>query len=105
MATEWTMAIKILVDEAGGDELEQVVRSVLGRRPEAEEWVVSLVKNQPLWSVNVLVSPGDRLWGWTYLGLRREVPVVLAEALRVAGFRDGEPWALSPPLARRHPAA
>ena len=99
------MGIKILVDGSGGDELEQAVRTVLGRRPESEEWVLSLVKNQPLWSVNVLVSPGDRLWGWTYLGLRREVPVVLAEALRVAGFRDGEPGLLSPALARRHPAA
>ena len=99
------MAIKILVDGAGGDELERAVRELLGRRPEAEQWVVSLVKNQPLWSVNVLVSPGDRLWGWTYLGLRREVPVVLAEALRVAGFRDGEPSTLNPPRARQHPAA
>ena len=99
------MGIRILVDGTGGDELEQAVRTVLGRRPESEEWVLSLVKNQPLWSVNVLVSPGDRLWGWTYLGLRREVPVVLAEALRVAGFRDGEPWPLSPAQARQHPAA
>jgi len=100
------MAIKILVDGAGGDELERAVRELLGRRPQAEEWVVSLVKNQPLWSVNVLVSPGDRLWGWTYLGLRREVPVVLAEALRVAGFPDGESQALNLPQARRqNPAA
>jgi hypothetical protein len=100
------MAIKILVDGAGGDELERAVRALLGRRPEAEEWVVSLVKNQPLWSVNVLVSPGDRLWGWTYLGLRREVPVVLAEALRVAGFPDGESRTLNLPRERRQdPAA
>ena len=100
------MAIKILVDGAGDGELEQAVRAVLGRRPEAEEWVVSLVKNQPLWSVNVLVSPGDRLWGWTYLGLRREVPVVLAEALRVAGFPDGESRPLSlAPAPRQNPAA
>lgn len=81
------MAIKILIDGPGGEELETAVRAALGRRPESEEWVLSLVKNQPLWSVNVLVSPGDRLWGWTYLGLRRDIPVVLAEALRVAGFR------------------
>ena len=82
------------------------MRALLAGRPEAEEWVLSLVKNQPLWSVNVLVSPGDRLWGWTFLGLRREVPGVLAEALRVAGFPDGESRPLSRPLARRqNPAA
>jgi hypothetical protein len=87
MTTERAMAIKILIDGPGGDELEMAVRAALGRRPESEEWILSLVKNQPLWSVNVLVSPGDRLWGWTYLGLRRDIPVALAEALRVAGFR------------------
>jgi hypothetical protein len=87
MATERAMAVKILIDGPGGPELERAVRAALGR-PDSEEWVLSLVKNQPLWSVNVLVSPGDRLGGWTYLGLRRDIPIVLAEALRVAGFRD-----------------
>jgi hypothetical protein len=87
MATERAMAIRILIDGPDGQEMEKAVRGALGRRPESEEWVLSLVKHQPLWSVNVLVSPDDRLCGWTYLGLRRDIPVVLAEALRVAGFR------------------
>ena len=82
------MAIKILIDGPGEQEMEMAVRAAMGRRPESEEWVLSLVKHQPMWSVNVLVSPGDRLWGWTYLGLRRDIPTVLGEALRVAGFRD-----------------
>jgi len=97
------MAIKILIDGPGGRELEAAVREVLGGRPESEEWILSLVKNQPLWSVNVLVSPGNRLWGWTFLGLRREIPGVLREALRAAGFRDDEAWAGGPaPLVSRY---
>ena len=101
------MAIKILIDGPNGRELEVAVREAMGGRPESEEWILSLVKHQPLWSVNVLVSPGNRLWGWTFLGLRREIPVVLGEALRAAGFRDAEPWSGGPaPLVSRHsPAA
>jgi len=101
------MAIKILIDGPDGRELEATVREALGGRPESEEWILSLVKNQPLWSVNVLVSPGNRLWGWTFLGLRREIPLVLGDALRAAGFRDAEPWGGGPaPLVSRHsPAA
>ena len=71
------MAIKILIDGPDGQELEKSTRAALGRRPASEDWVLSLVKNQPLWSVNILVSPGDKLWGWTYLGLRRDIPTVL----------------------------
>ena len=101
------MGIKILIDGPDAAELEARVREALGRRPESEEWVLSLVKHQPLWSVNVLVSPGNRLWGWTHLGLRREIPIVLAEALRVAGFREGPTLGGGPaPLVGRHrPAA
>jgi hypothetical protein len=91
------MAIKILIDGPGGRELEATVREALGGRPESEEWIISLVKNQPLWSVSVLVSPGNRLWGWTFLGLRREIPDVLGQALRAAGLRGAEPWGGEPP--------
>jgi hypothetical protein len=78
-----------------------------GAVPSRKSGSSRLVKHQPLWSVNVLVSPGNRLWGWTFLGLRREIPIVLREALRAAGFRDAEPWTGGPaPLVSRHsPAA
>ena len=82
------MAVRILVDGSDAGELEAAVRAALGGRPESDPWVISLVKNQPLWSVNVLVSPENRLWGWNYLGLGRDIPAALADALRTAGLRE-----------------
>lgn len=80
------MGVKILIDGPGADEMDRTIRAALGHRPADESWVLSLVKHKPMWTVSVLVSPQDRLWGWTYFGPREYIPEALSEAVCEAGL-------------------
>jgi hypothetical protein len=81
------MAMKILIDAPEAAELEPALRRVL-ESAEGQAWVLSVVKQQPTWTVNVLVSPEAPLWGWNYVGPARELPGAVAGALAAAGLRE-----------------
>jgi hypothetical protein len=64
------MAIKILIDGPGVQELETATHATLGRRPESEEHILPFVVNQPPPST---IWPGNGSWGWTYPGPARRL--------------------------------
>ena len=79
--------MKILIDGPGAEELEVAVREELGAPPDTEAWVLSLVKQQPTWTVNLMVPPQEHLWGWTYVGPAGELPGAIAGAVDAVGLR------------------
>ncbi|HET7745778.1 MAG TPA: hypothetical protein VFM29_00660 [Vicinamibacteria bacterium] len=83
--------VKILVMGAHADDVRDEMRNALGRRPEHEEWVVSAVQLPTSWVASVLVSPGDRLTGWSLVGPARSIAPALAHAVTNAGLRPDVP--------------
>jgi hypothetical protein len=78
--------LRILVDGEGSRAVELCIRAALGDRDEHEQWLVTAVKLPARWVVSFLVSPGDRLGGYTWCGPAHQVRAALEEVLRAAGF-------------------
>lgn len=92
------MSLKILAAGCSKEDRERVealVRAVLGRRPAAESWAVSLVKSRDQWSVT-LDGPDNRLRGLTFRCGEQRLSASLTEALRGAGFLGPPPAGSSP---------
>jgi hypothetical protein len=86
--------VRILVDGEGSRAVELCIRAALGDRREDEQWLVSAVKLPARWVVSFLVSPGDRLGGYTWCGPAHQLRAALEQALAVAGLAP----AANPPL-------
>ena len=77
--------VRILVDGEGSRAVELCIRAALGDRAEEEQWLISAVKLPARWVVSFLVSPDDRLVGYTWCGPAHQVRAALEDALRNAG--------------------
>ncbi len=84
------MAVRIMVDGPDAVELEGVVRAALGPRLEEESWLVFILKVRARWGVSVLVSPQDRLEGWSFFGPWSSIASAVKEAVRKAGLESIE---------------
>lgn len=74
------MQARILVDGPDGPELAAALRAALGAGRGAG-WVISVVRlAPPWWCLNVLMAPGGRLQGWSYVGTRSDLPEALGAA-------------------------
>jgi DNA-directed RNA polymerase subunit RPC12/RpoP len=92
------MGLKILAAGCSKEDRERVehsVKAVLGERPAAESWAVSLVKTRGKWSVTV-DGPDNRLRGFTFLSSEPRLSASLTEALQGAGFLGPSPSGSSP---------
>ena len=58
----------------------------IGPRWELSEWLVSAVKLPARWVVSFLVSPDDRLVGYTWCGPAHQVRTAIQDVLRNAGL-------------------
>jgi hypothetical protein len=83
--------VRILVDGVGSRAVELCIRAALGDRNEDEQWLVTAVKLPARWVVSFLVSPGDRLAGFTWCGPAHEVRTAVQDALRGAGLTPAAP--------------
>jgi hypothetical protein len=91
---EWTM-LRILVDGEGSRAVELVIRAALGDREDHEQWLITAVKLPARWVVSFLISPGDRLGGYTWCGPAHQVRSALEEALGAAGLSSRRTAALA----------
>ena len=81
--------VRILVDGAGSRAVELCIRTALGDRQEGEQWLVTAVRLPGRWVVSFLVSPGDRLGGYTWCGPVHQIRSAIETALREFGLADG----------------
>jgi hypothetical protein len=80
--------VRILVDGQGSRAIELCIRAALGDRPNEEQWLVSAVKLPARWVVSFLVSPDDRLGGYTWCGPAHQVRAAIEDVLRSAGLNE-----------------
>ena len=78
--------VRILVDGEGSRAVELCIRAALGDRVKEEQWLISAVKLPARWVVSFLVSPDDRLGGYTWVGPAHQVRAAVEDSLRKAGF-------------------
>ena len=78
--------VRILVDGEGSRAVELCIRAALGDRANEEQWLISAVKLPARWVVSFLVSPDDRLGGYSWCGPAHQVRVAVEDALRRSGF-------------------
>jgi hypothetical protein len=78
--------VRILVDGEGSRAVELCIRAALGDRGDEEEWLITAVKLPARWVVSFLVSPDDRLGGYSWCGPAHQVRSAVEEALRRAGL-------------------
>jgi hypothetical protein len=86
--------VRILVDGGGSRAVELCIRAALGDRADEEEWLITAVKLPARWVVSFLVSPDDRLGGYSWCGPAHQVRSAVENALRANGLLP------SPPVAR-----
>jgi hypothetical protein len=86
--------VRILVDGEGSRAVELCIRAALGDRGHEEEWLITAVKLPARWVVSFLVSPDDRLGGYSWCGPAHQVRGAVENALRANGLLP------SPPVAR-----
>ncbi|HZM50915.1 MAG TPA: hypothetical protein VFE68_10500 [Vicinamibacteria bacterium] len=80
--------VRILVDGEGSRAVELCIRAALGDRANEEQWLISAVKLPARWVVSFLVSPDDRLGGYTWVGPAHQVRAAIDMALRSAGLGE-----------------
>jgi hypothetical protein len=80
--------VTILVDGQGSRAIELCIRAALGDRANEEQWLVSAVKLPARWVVSFLVSPDDRLVGYTWCGPAHQVRAAIEDVLRNAGLGE-----------------
>jgi hypothetical protein len=90
---EWTTMLRLLVEGEGSRAVELCLRAALGERSDDEQWLVTAVKLPTRWVVSFLVSPGDRLGGYTWCGPAHQIRRAVEDALGAAGMRSHQ----SPP--------
>jgi hypothetical protein len=78
--------LRILVDGEGSRAVELCLRAALGDREDHEQWLVTAVKLPARWVVSFLVSPGDRLGGYTWCGPAHQIRSAVEDALQAAGL-------------------
>jgi hypothetical protein len=78
--------VRILVDGEGSRAVELCIRAALGDRAKDEQWLISAVKLPARWVVSFLVSPDDRLGGYTWVGPAHQLRAAVEDSLRKAGF-------------------
>jgi len=81
--------VRILVDGEGSRAVELCIRAALGDRGDEEEWLITAVKLPARWVVSFLISPDDRLGGYSWCGPAHQVRSAVENALRSTGL--GEP--------------
>src|SRR2546430_1077366 len=85
-ATGWAVMesamVRILVDGEGSRAVELCIRAALGDRSEDEQWLVTAVKLPARWVVSFLVSPEERLAGYTWCGPAHPVRAPVQDALQ-----------------------
>jgi hypothetical protein len=80
--------VRILVDGEGSRAVELCIRAALGDRVKEEQWLISAVKLPARWVVSFLVSPDDRLGGYTWCGPAHQVRAAIEDVLRSAGLGE-----------------
>jgi len=80
--------VRILVDGEGSRAVELCIRAALGERANEEQWLISAVKLPARWVVSFLVSPDDRLDGYTWVGPAHQLRNAVEDSLRKAGFGE-----------------
>jgi hypothetical protein len=80
--------VRILVDGEGSRAVELCIRAALGDRGDEEEWLITAVKLPARWVVSFLVSPDDRLGGYSWCGPAHQVRSAVENALRSAGLGE-----------------
>jgi hypothetical protein len=83
--------LRILVDGEGSRAVELCIRTAMGERDGSEPWLITAVRLPGRWVVSFLVSPGDRLGGYTWCGPAHQVRGAVQDALRMAGFAPDVP--------------
>ena len=78
--------VRILVDGEGSRAVDLCIRAALGDRADVEEWLITAVKLPARWVVSFLVSPDDRLGGYSWCGPAHQVRSAVENALRSAGL-------------------
>ena len=78
--------VRIVTAGEGGRAVELCIRAALAERDDAEQWLITAVKLAGRWIVSFLVSPEDRLGGYTWCGPAHEVRAAVKDALRNAGM-------------------
>jgi hypothetical protein len=78
--------LRILVDGEGSRAVELCIRAALGDRDDREQWLISAVRLPARWVVSFLVSPADRLGGYTWCGPAHQIRSALEEVLRATGL-------------------
>jgi hypothetical protein len=78
--------VRILVGGAGSRAVELCIRAALGDRGDQEQWLITAVKLPARWVVSFLISPGDRLDGYTSCGPAHQVRAAVQDALGAAGL-------------------
>jgi hypothetical protein len=80
--------VRILVEGEGSRAIELCLRAALGERADEEQWLISAVKLPARWVVSFLVSPDDRLAGYSWCGPAHQVRSAVEDALRMAGLSE-----------------
>ena len=80
--------VRIHVEGEGSRAIELCLRAALGERADEEQWLISAVKLPARWVVSFLVSPDDRLGGYTWVGPAHQVRAAIDMALRSAGLGE-----------------
>jgi hypothetical protein len=80
--------VTILVEGEGSRAIELCIRAALGDRASEEQWLISAVKLPARWVVSFLMSPDDRLSGFSWCGPAHQVRATVEEALRLAGLGE-----------------
>jgi hypothetical protein len=83
--------LRILVEGEGSRAVELCIRTAMGERDAGEQWLITAVKLPARWVVSFLVSPDDRLGGYTWCGPAHQVRHAVAEAVRSAGLAAPHP--------------
>ena len=78
--------VRILVDGEGSRAIELCIRAALGDRANEEQWLISAVKLPARWVVSFLVSPDDRMGGYSWCGPAHQVRSAVEDAMRRSGF-------------------
>jgi hypothetical protein len=78
--------LRILVDGEGSRAVELCIRAALGDRDDREQWLITAVRLPARWVVSFLVSPADRLGGYTWCGPAHQIRSAVEEILRATGL-------------------
>ena len=78
--------LRLLVEGEGSRAVELCLRAALGERGDEEQWLITAIKLPTRWVVSFLVSPGDRLGGYTWCGPAHQIRRAVEDALGAAGM-------------------